>query len=289
MIAVYLQGGLGNQMFQYAFAAQLAARHASRVIVDPYWFDHPLRGETPRTLDIMQLQVECDVADAATMRRWKMMRLRFARRLPSFLLPPSLVMECGNGVDQVALAAPNNSYLRGFWQSEQYFQDIATSLAAQFVPKAAPSSQDHALLERMAGGHAVSLHVRRGDYVSLASAAAYHGTCSPAYYRQAIDHILQRREGCRFFVFSDDPRWAAENLDIAAETHYVAHNGAADAVQDMRLMSRCQDHIIANSSFSWWGAWLAEQRHDDGIIIAPRQWLAGRDAIDIVPARWMRM
>lgn len=289
MIAVHLQGGLGNQMFQYAFAAQLAAWHAVQVVIDPYWFDHPLRGETPRTLDITKFRIAGNVADARASRQWSILRSRLVRYLPSFVLPLPLVMERGNGVDRAALTAPDNCYLRGFWQSEDYFKDIAATLAEQFAPKAAPSSQDQMLLERMANGNAVSLHVRRGDYVSLASAAAYHGTCSPGYYRQAIDHILQHREGCRFFVFSDDPSWAADNLDIPAETHYVAHNSAANAVQDMRLMSHCRDHIIANSSFSWWGAWLAERRCNDGIIIAPRQWFAGRDAPDIVPARWMRM
>lgn len=289
MIVAYLQGGLGNQLFQFAFASRLAEARGCGVVIDPHWFDHPRPGETARTFELPKLRAKFTVADEATSRRWHLLRHRFAKRLPQFLLPLRLMQEKPGGFDPDALGAPDGSYLRGYWQSEQYFADIAPALSAAFEPSAAPSRADQMLLDRMQGPPAVSLHVRRGDYVSLAAAARYHGTCSLDYYGAAVRHVLERTEGARFFIFSDDPKWAADNLEIPAETHFVSHNSAADAVQDLRLMSHCRHHIIANSSFSWWGAWLSEQRGARGIVIAPRSWFAGRDADDLVPSRWVRM
>ena len=135
---------------------------------------------------------------------------------------------------------------------------------------------------------AVSLHVRRGDYVSDPKTKAILGVCSLDYYRAAIAHIAERIESPAFFVFSDDIAWAKANLEIPFPCEYVDHNQGQQSYNDMHLMSLCKHHIIANSSFSWWGAWLNPRK--DKIVIAPENWFANNeDAKDLIPPESVKL
>jgi Glycosyl transferase family 11 len=287
MIAFYGQGGLGNQLFQYAAARRLAMYHDCPLVLDPYWFDHPMPGETPRPLELMHYPVALRLGSASELRRWRWMRSRLARHMRP-LLPLHLIREQDVGAQQVTPLAPINSYMVGFWQSEMYFADIRGHLLKELTPTAPPGPEDEAVMNHMRSGTAVSVHVRRGDYVTVQSAAAFHGVCSLDYYRDAIQHVAERVENPVLFVFSDDPDWTRANLLSPFPTHYVNHNRSADAFQDLRLMSRCRHHIIANSSFSWWGAWLAESQ--DGVVVAPEKWFAvDHPTVSLIPARWSRI
>ena len=287
MIAFYGQGGLGNQLFQYAAARRLALNHNCPVVLDPYWFDHPLPGETPRPLELTRYAIVMRVASESEQRRWEWLRGRLTRHVRP-LHPLHLVREQDYGVQKTTLTAPLNSYLMGFWQSESYFADIRSHLLKELTPTLPPAPADEAVMSRMRNGTAVSVHVRRGDYVTLQSASAFHGLCSLDYYRAAIQHVAQRVENPVLFVFSDDPAWTRANLNSPFPTHYVDHNRPADAFQDLRLMSLCHHHIIANSSFSWWGAWLAERQN--GVVVAPAKWFAvDRPTDSLIPARWSRI
>lgn len=281
------QGGLGNQLFQYATARRLALQHSCSLVIDPYWFEHPRTDETPRQLEFNHYPVVMRQATRREQMLWAPMRFRGARFLQP-LLPLHVVREHGFGVNPEVLSAPPNSYLIGFWQSEAYFADIRDQLLTELSPVVPPGPEDLRVIERMQHGDAVSVHVRRGDYVSLASASAYHGLCSLDYYHKAIQHIVERVENPTLFVFSDDPAWTKANLHSPFPTHYVDHNSACNAFQDLRLMSLCRHHILANSSFSWWGAWLS--RSTDGLVIAPERWYAVvRPTPDLIPSRWIRM
>lgn len=287
MIAFQAQGGLGNQLFQYATARRLALQHGCPLVVDLHWFQYPRVEETPRSLELNHYHVIMRCATRREQMRWASMRTRWARFLQP-LLPLRVVHEHGFGVNSEVLSAPPNSYLVGFWQSEAYFADIRDQLLTELSPVVPPGPEDLRVIERMQHGDAVSVHVRRGDYVSLASASAYHGLCSLDYYHKAIQHIVGRVENPTLFVFSDDPAWTKANLHSPFPTHYVDHNSACNAFQDLRLMSLCRHHILANSSFSWWGAWLS--RTTDGLVIAPARWYAvDRPTPDLIPSRWIRM
>ena len=135
----------------------------------------------------------------------------------------------------------------------------------------------------------MSLHVRRGDYASDPNASAVHGLCSLDYYAAAVAHIGRFVPRPRYFVFSDDPTWASEHLKLPGDTVIVEHNDGATSYEDLRLMSRCRHHVIANSSFSWWGAWLNPRA--DKIVVAPSRWLAEttRACPDICPTSWVRL
>ena len=145
------------------------------------------------------------------------------------------------------------------------------------------------MLERIDATNSVSLHIRRGDYVTSKTVAERYGLCSLDYYRRAVDHIVQRAPSPHLFVFSDDPQWVQENLKIEYPTAHVTHNLSARDHEDLRLMSRCKHNVIANSTFSWWGAWL--NQNPNRIVIAPTPAYdkLGIKDDDLYPPAWVRL
>jgi hypothetical protein len=285
MIAFQAQGGLGNQMFQYATARRLALRYRCPLVLDHYWFDHPRIGETARPLELTRYPVEMRLASPLEMRMWSPIRSRWGRYF-SPLMPMKVLREHGYGVNRSVLSAQSNSYLLGFWQSESYFADIRKQLLLELTPKIPPSPLDQVVIAHMRRISSISVHVRRGDYVTLESASKYHGLCTLEYYSKAIEYIGQRVEEPYLFVFSDDPEWARNNLQFQFPTEYVDHNSSDTAFQDLRLMSHCKHHIIANSSFSWWGAWLSDSPNQ--VVVAPAKWYnSSRPTPDLLPAHWV--
>lgn len=183
---------------------------------------------------------------------------------------------------------PATCYLMGNWQSERYFKNIASTIRADFSFKSLPTGKNAELAERIGQITAVSLHVRRGDIASNPASLAVHGLCSLDYYRRAIEHVASSVARPEFVIFSDDMAWVRENLQIGYPCHYVDHNKGLDSYNDMRLMSLCHHHIIANSSFSWWGAWLNPRA--DKIVVAPQRWFsASFDSSDIVLSDWTKI
>jgi hypothetical protein len=180
-----------------------------------------------------------------------------------------------------------NSYLEGYWQSEKYFIEYAENIRMDFTFKLPFSNENAEIVKQISQVNAVSLHVRRGDYVSNAK-NAFIGVCSLEYYRKAIECIKSQLDMPVFFVFSDDINWVKNNLVLDKTSVFVSHNKGSESYNDMRLMSLCKHNIIANSSFSWWGAWL--NSNPQKIVIAPKQWFAsGQDDRDLIPEAWIRV
>jgi hypothetical protein len=186
--------------------------------------------------------------------------------------------------DPRVLSAPDGTVLNGYWQSEAYFSDIRAQILDDFQFIDPPDSANEDMASCIRESTAVSLHVRRGDYVTNQR----HGTKPIDYYASALGMMSARVCEPHFFVFSDDPSWCKQNLHIDYPTIYVDHNNADTGYKDLGLMSQCQHHIIANSSFSWWGAWL--NRNPDKIVVAPEQWFADPsiDTDDLYPADWIK-
>lgn len=285
MIVSRLIGGLGNQMFQYAAGRALALRRGVPFRVDRRGF---------ASYKTHAFGLDCfraDVKDApADQLPGAAAESRINRLLRPFLRGPVRVHpEKAFTFDPQVLALPDNTYLDGYWQSEQYFNDQAAAIREDFTVRHPPSAENQRWLERIAASNAVSLHVRRGDYVTNPSANAVHGTCDLDYYRRAVDH-LRNASGAdpAIFVFSDDPDWVAANLQLPFDMHLVRNNDAATNYEDLRLMSACRHHVIANSSFSWWGAWLDPA--PDKIVVAPKRWFRSdeMDDTDLIPAAWVR-
>lgn len=181
---------------------------------------------------------------------------------------------------------PEDCYMKGYWQSEKYFLPFAAQIRADFSFKCPLDDKNTALAEGIRRRNSISLHVRRGDYVKNPATLALHGVCSLGYYHAAVEHICRHVDNPVFYVFSDDMHWVRENLVIAAPVHHVDHDNRA--YDDMHLISLCKHHVIANSSFSWWGAWL--NKNPQKIVVAPKQWFVRpRCTDDLLPASWVTL
>ena len=182
----------------------------------------------------------------------------------------------------------DNSYVCGYWQSEKYFAAMANEIRIEFSFKLPLIDQNADFVEKISSKDSVSLHVRRNDFVNNSKIAAVHGLCSMEYYKSAIKYISDRVKEPHFFVFSDDPIWVKNNLKLDYPCDFIDHNRGAESNNDMRLMSLCKHNIIANSSFSWWGAWL--NPNPDKLIIAPKRWFFDqKDVQDLLPMGWIKL
>jgi hypothetical protein len=186
-------------------------------------------------------------------------------------------------------SASSNTYLIGYWQSEKYFAKHAQQIRDDFRFKYPLSGQNEYWSQLIQGANAVSLHVRRSDMVNNPEVVKTHGSCDLEYYTSAAQRVAQGLENPVFFIFSDEPDWCKANLKLEHTTHYIDNNTGADAYRDVQLMSFCRHHVIANSSFSWWGAWLNPR--NDKKVIAPKRWFAdnSKDTGDLIPSGWERI
>jgi hypothetical protein len=290
IVVVRLNGGLGNQLFQYAAARRLALVSGLRLKLDLGALGRRLHLHTNRSYRLGHLQIVEDFASPADVSRLKRSSVASLFEELTRRRHRRHVRERHFHFDPDILEIRSEVYLAGYWQSEKYFADIAPTIRAEVSVREAPTGENLRLLELIEGGDSVGIHVRRGDYVTNLKSRRLHGNCCPPdYYRAGMEEIGRRARDPRFFVFSDDIPWARENLRIDGPTWFVDHNGPDEDYQDLRLLSRCRHHIIANSSFSWWGAWLGA--HDDQIVVAPRRWFASgkRRTHDLCPARWLKM
>jgi hypothetical protein len=292
MIISRVIGGLGNQMFQYAHGRALSIALDVPHRLDISGFEGNSRHNGFELDQVFDLDIrtadESDLRMVLGMRapefvRRVLLRNRFAKfRGRHLVVEPQL-----NYWPQI-MRIPEDSYLIGYWQTEKYFSHAVDSVCADFAFTRPLHGLNAEAAATIGSVPSVSLHVRRGDMANNRSALAIHGLCTLDYYSRAVEYIAAHVERPQFFIFSDDSSWVREHLHIDHPCHYVQHNVGAESYNDMRLMSMCRHHIIANSSFSWWGAWL--NRRADKVVVAPRRWFAiDLDSSDIVPAAWVRI
>ncbi|OZB32549.1 MAG: alpha-1,2-fucosyltransferase, partial [Ferrovum sp. 34-44-207] len=296
MIITRLIGGLGNQIFQYAVGRAVAARTNTPLLLDASGFP----GYELRRYELDGFNVRAELVSAAQLARvgvtasaphslLERIKLRFfsqsTQKLP---LREPILREASFTYDTRIEYVQAPIYLDGYWQSERYFSAIRMQLLQELTLKNewGVGNEDMFAQIQAAGLGAVSLHVRRGDYVTNSHTATYHGVCSLDYYRAAVAYIAERVAAPHFFIFSDDHDWVSTNLQTGFPTTFVSVNSADHGIYDMMLMKTCRHHVIANSSFSWWGAWL--NPYQDKIVVAPQRWFSGasHDISDLIPASW---
>ncbi|OGY29502.1 MAG: hypothetical protein A3F35_00395 [Candidatus Woykebacteria bacterium RIFCSPHIGHO2_12_FULL_45_10] len=294
MIAVKLMGGLGNQMFQYAAARRLANKHSAELFLDLRWFDEIPKTDTPRFYELGDYPIKARLIDMFSV------RLRSSNKRPTPLEralhrtgADKRIWELGEpsaAFYPAVLRASDNTYLLGWWQNEKYFKDIRQILLKEFEPKTPPNTKNKKYLEKIKNSEAVSIHVRRDDYITNKHANKFHGLTPIEYYQKAFGLIKGRvgSQGLHLFVFSTDIDWCKKNLSFGTPMTFVEGNKKGS--DDMSLMKHCKHNIMANSSFSWWGAWL--NKNPDKIVIAPKNWFQDPKAdseTEIVPDSWTRL
>lgn len=287
MIAVNLIGGLGNQMFQYAFGYAMAREKGTDLKLDISGFEkYPLRSYGLDCFSILPIFLEKDeVGVFKSKPRGILSKLCFIKRKRDYHFYQEPYFHYNENV----FSAPNNTYFQGYWQSEKYFVKYRGELLGQFKLKNPLTSSGSSYLEAIQSSCSVSLHIRRGDYVSNNKTNAVHGVCDLDYYKSAVSLILDSHPSTTFFVFSDDIDWCKQHFTFLDNPHFVELDESAPDCEEMYLMSQCKHNIIANSSFSWWGAWL--NQNPDKIVVAPKKWFADEsiNTSDLIPVSWIRL
>jgi len=294
MVIVRLSGGIGNQMFQYATARRISYINNVPLKLDLGWF-HELGWWTQRKYELGAFLITDEVASPDEVEALKSEKVKPSFScLPDFLKKKTFhkrhtyIIEKSYNFDPEILNLKGDIYLDGHWQSEKYFSDIEPLIRREFSFRDNPEEPNRRILDRIVSCESVSVHVRRGDYVTLPKARAFHGLCPLVYYQTALYNLLHQLKHPVCFVFSDDISWAKENLQFDIETHFIDHNGPEFGHEDLRLMSACSHHIIANSSFSWWGAWLCN--NPQKIVYVPQKWFNNNiETPDNIPQSWVRL
>lgn len=285
MIIVKLQGGLGNQLFQFAIGKYLSVKNNDTLIFDNSFLNiTDATGYTLRNYELGIFPIVSVIQNEEKYfgkTRWSRIRAKFARIKyvgeRSFKFMPEILDLSGN------------LYLEGFWQTEKYFLSIENSIKKDLTFLPSLNVVNAKIAQQINLCNAVSIHIRRTDYVGEGVVATYHNLCSLTYYYDAIELIVKTVPDAVFFLFSDDIEWVKQNLLILFPHYFIDHNHVNESYVDMQLMSMCKHHIIANSSFSWWGAWL--NNYPNKIVIAPKKWFNNPeiDTSDIVPESWLRL
>ena len=300
MVIVRLAGGLGNQMFQYAFARRTALENGVPLKLDVVsGFRNDFYG---RKYSLNHFNILEDTVTDRELKRIARTRspslVGKCHRLVNRLRPRGksyILRECTFAdFDLSILKGYEHIYIDGYWQSERFFQSIEEVIRRELSVKSPLEGANLEIANRIATEGSVSVHLRRLHGVSVSgevdrAGVNLHGATSLEYYHRAVEYLRNRQGELHLFVFSDNPEWAEENFHVPHPTTFVSHNRGDQDYEDLRLMTLCKHHIIANSSFSWWGAWLCENPQKS--VIAPKKWFndPSRYTHDLVPDRWHRI
>ncbi len=281
MVISRITSGLGNQLFQYACGRAVSLRHGVELKLDVQNFkDYKNRRYALDAFAIHATEATPDEVQAMlkTNTLWHRLTTPRARR--------RVLREQGMGFDEAVLRAGPDVYLSGYWQSPRYFQDVEPQLRGELTWRLPPPPESSRVLEKIGATTAVAVHVRRGDYVSNPEYAKRFGALPLVYYERALTHLGERFANLHAFVFSDEPDWIKANFPKKWPLTVVEGNAAPE---DLRLMAACRCHVIANSTFSWWGAWLAP--FADKIVLAPERFFYDPALPDreLVPDNWTRI
>lgn len=283
MIIVKIYGGLGNQLFQYAAAKNIGLKFTHEVFIDKSWYDNIPNSNTKRIYLLDKFNVNERYSNISNG--------TFISKVSPFIYSKGKLLWSINERNFNKISNNGHYILNDYWQSTDYFiennQYILNSLKVNYL-------YDYSikvLLEEIKKNNSVAIHVRRGDYLTNKSAALKHGVCSLEYYRLAIKTINSFVKNPCFYIFSDEISWAKENFKFIDNKYFIDDDYQDTPITDFLLMSNCKHHIIANSSFSWWGAWIAWSSNTSGsknIVIAPKKWfLDGETKKNLFPGDWM--
>ena len=279
MVVTKLYGGLGNQMFQYAAGLGLSARLKTSLVPDISWFEE--MKTNPHI--ISRREFELDIFDI------KPRAVNLFEKINLSINKPTIFCEKSAGFQSDFNNLSGNVILDGHWQSSKYFKQVGESVIDRFTFPATTIAKNKLLLKEIGGSQSVSVHIRRGDYASNKETNRDYGLMPPSYYEAAAKLINKLVGSPRFYLFSDDIEWCQKNLRFGNDMVYISNNKGLKSYEDMRLMAACKHNIIANSSFSWWGAWLNQNSNKQ--VYAPKKW-ANKQSLknnDLIPETWIKL
>lgn len=302
MIILKMWGGLGNQMFIHAFYQSLLSR-GIKAKIDLSWFDQYGFHNGYELKKVFGL--EANIASKEEVKKYADVESGFKHHIGRKILKSNTQLSFG-GHKAISFYPETyemeNVYLQGYWQSFNYFADIARTVISDYDFSLSKNIVDSIKIINYHEREYVSIHVRRGDYIPsgkispknivkkvlLGDNPSLGDVCTQKYYIKAVDYIENQITNPYYCIFSDDIEWCKANLQLPVAKHcFVEKNTKENSYLDMYLMSQCNHNIIANSSFSWWGAWL--NSHDDKIVIAPDRWFQDGYSGDIIPEDWIRI
>ncbi|MHB1316314.1 MAG: alpha-1,2-fucosyltransferase [Minisyncoccota bacterium] len=291
MIITKLSGGLGNQLFQYALGRYLAMHNNTNLALDLTGLSEGFK----RSYELDQFNIQASIATPDEINRmigrnyfsrkiireintiipYKWKRYVAEKHYNFFTFNPSIFL------------THEPLYITGYWQNEKYFISISATLREEYALKNPLPEKLNEVLREIQKPNSISVHIRRGDYLLSHNIDTYK-TYGNEYITTAISYISKKVSEPHFFFFSDDIQWVKENISLPYQTTYVSllHT---EPHEDLTLMSMCHHNIIANSSFSWWAAWLNRQK--DKIVVAPKKWISddSKDTSDLIPKTWIRL
>lgn len=294
-VLIKLFGGLGNQMFQYAIASIIAEKKKSQVLIDTSFYNDKNKNlkRFPRhfTLGIFnnsyRIAAEEEIFSFYILTNIERFKKKLGFNYPKIFEETSFIFD----PQVLKLKAP--VYLKGYFQSPNYFSGREKFIRDIYkFPISCLDERNEKIRRKIVSEISVSVHIRRGDYVADNKTKKFHGNCSMAYYKKAIDYFSSVLIDFNLIFFSDDISWVQQEFkNLPNKKIYVSGNTEYDSWKDMFLMSLCNHNIIANSSFSWWGAWLNE--NSDKIIIAPKSWFLDveqeKHSKNLIPSDWIRL
>ena len=286
MIISRISGGLGNQMFQYAIARSMAVKNNDVFKLDISFYPK----QTLRKYELNCFKINEKIAiekECVLLRGKEGLLFKIVKKLNLPLNHPiSYIKEKENATFcEEVFNTKGNIYLDGFWQNAQYFQGIREELIKDFTPTTDVSIEASNYLNDIKKSTSISLHVRRGDYIANSNAHSVHGVCDLEYYKKAINYIVNTVTNPIFYIFSDDITWCKKKFDFVDNKIFV--DTTKNAIDDLELMKNCKHNIIANSTFSWWGAWLNENSYK--IVIAPSVWWIAKGDKNIALSDWIKI
>lgn len=283
MIIIKIKGGLGNQLFQYAFGRYVSMQKKELLKID--MGNLVSNNDTARKYLLDNFNIKAEIATDEEIVKVKYPRRIFSKLSRFFC---SKIFRIHNIGYVPNIRQTNNRYYEGFWQSYKYLEPIKDILLKEITLIKPIGIKYPDLLTQVDSTNSVSIHVRRGDYINDSKTKADHLTFGLEYYMNAIKIISNKLDNPAFFIFSDDIDWVKENLKIDFPTVFVSNPGIKD-YEELIIMSRCKHDIIANSSFSFWGAWL--NQNPEKIVIAPKKWnnRYQADYKDLLPETWTKI
>ena len=299
MIKVILRGGLGNQMFQYALGTVLAEKNNTPLVIDVTLLNDrlPRKEVTFRTFDLDIFGIQPQLSFLSKLSQnipipglWVVLDIISDSILTILGVRKKIGEAKEYEYDEQVFEPRKNIALWGFWQSEKYFSMYREKILNIFQFKQPLEGGAKKIGEAIAASNSVSIHVRRGDYITNKSVLSTLGIVGIPYYERAVNYIAEHVKDPHFFIFSNDIDWCKENIKFSYPTTYLGNDTAGPKASfHLHLMSLCKNNIITNSTFSWWSAWL--NRNPEKIVIAPREWrVAGsRGKDDIIPEMWVTL